>query len=158
MSDWIIRPANKGDIPAIVRFNSAMALETEDKQIDQIVLTQGITALLNNPERGFYTMAESAGQCVGQVMVTYEWSDWRNGTFWWIQSVYIDPAWRRRGVYTSLYRHILKQAQAQPGICGLRLYVDHHNRTAQNTYTTLGMAAAHYDLFEVDFVYKNKDR
>ncbi len=92
------------------------------------------------------------------MMITYEWSDWRNGTFWWIQSVYVDPAWRRRGVYRAMHTAIRKEARATHGVCGLRLYVERANRIAQRAYRQVGMRAAYYHVFEDDFVLRHTPR
>lgn len=150
--DWIIRRAVREDEAEIVRHNAAMALETEKRQLCLQTLQAGVCALLCDPAKGFYLVAECAGACVGQLMVTHEWSDWRNGTFWWIQSVYVRPEWRKRGVYRSLYAHLMAEARQRPDIVGLRLYVARENHPAKKVYRSLGMHEGVYDLFEVDFV------
>jgi GNAT superfamily N-acetyltransferase len=121
-------------------------------QLDPERLRLGVEAVLRDPARGFYTVAEAESRLVGQMMITYEWSDWRNGTFWWIQSVYVPPEYRKRGVYRRLYEHVLGQAKARTEVCGIRLYVDRHNRAAQQVYERLGMRAASYAMYELDFV------
>jgi ribosomal protein S18 acetylase RimI-like enzyme len=108
----------------------------------------GVLRLLQDSSLGFYLVAERHGEVVGCLMVTNEWSDWRNGLFWWIQSVYIEPGSRRQGVYRLLYDAIREMARANPGICGFRLYVEKENRTAQQTYRSLGMEATDYLVFE----------
>ena len=143
-----VRLARPGDAPALVEFNAAMALETEGKRLLPEVIGAGVRSLLRSPKAGFYLLAEARGEVVGALMITKEWSDWRNGTFWWIQSVYVRPAFRRQGVYRRLYRHIQKLAKADPRVCGFRLYVERENRRAQTTYRKLGMKKTPYLVFE----------
>jgi ribosomal protein S18 acetylase RimI-like enzyme len=150
--DVRIRPAEISDGPVIARFNAAMARETEHLELDHERLSSGVEAVLLDASKGFYLVAEHDGSPAGQMMITYEWSDWRNGVFWWIQSVYVAPAWRRQGVFRGLYRHALDQARAQGSVCGLRLYVESANEGARRTYEELGMTKTVYDMFEVDFV------
>ena len=151
MPEITIRPARPEDAEVIARNNTAMARETEDKHIAREPLKSGVKEAMSNPRRGFYLLAEKAGRVVGQTFITSEWSDWRNADFWWFQSVYVDPAERKTGVFRSLYEHVLKEAQANPKVCGLRLYVYRENRKAQSVYLSLGMDHAHYEMFEVDF-------
>ena len=144
-----IRPAIAADIPAIVAFNAAMALETENKQLDQAILTAGVTNLMSHADYGFYLVAESdAGETAGCLMITYEWSDWRDGLFWWVQSVYVAVPHRGCGVYRSLYDHVKQLARESGHACGFRLYVEEHNDAAQATYRRLGMHRTHYLMFE----------
>lgn len=143
-----IRKAELRDAAAIAGFNSAMALETEGKALLPERVNPGVLRLLNDPSLGFYVVAEQAGNVVGSLMVTNEWSDWRNGLFWWIQSVYIVPAARRQGVYRALYDFVRDMARADPGICGFRLYVEKDNTTAQRTYSSLGMEPTDYLVYE----------
>jgi ribosomal protein S18 acetylase RimI-like enzyme len=143
-----IRKAEQRDADAIAGFNTAMALETEDKVLLPERVGAGVRRLLNDPSLGFYAVAESGGEVIGCLMVTNEWSDWRNGLFWWIQSVYIEPGSRRQGVYRGLYDFIRGQAAADPGICGFRLYVEKENTNAQETYRSLGMDATDYLIYE----------
>lgn len=147
-----VRKAGLPDVETIVRFNAAMALETENKSLDRKVLTKGVQALLEQPSMGYYLLAESAEGVVGQLMITYEWSDWRNGLFLWIQSVYVPTEHRGKGIYRSLYDQVLQNAKNDRNVCGIRLYVDKGNATARNIYLKCGMREAHYDMFEVDFV------
>lgn len=147
-----VRPATSSDALTIAGFNRAMALETEHLELDGARVLRGVEALLADRAKGFYVIAENAGNVIGQAMVTYEWSDWRNGTFWWIQSVYVDPAHRGRGVFTALYQRIQAMGEADGGVCGIRLYVESDNARAQRVYQGLGMTETHYRMFEVDFV------
>ncbi|WP_266160843.1 GNAT family N-acetyltransferase [Dyella silvatica] len=142
-----IRPANAVDIPHLVRWNAAMAWETEAKRLDLAVLERGVAAVLDETRRGFYLIAERAGDAVGSLLVTYEWSDWRCGDFWWIQSVYIAPEARRGGVFRALYADVAERARAA-GAVGLRLYVETENQRAQATYAGLGMQRCHYLMYE----------
>jgi ribosomal protein S18 acetylase RimI-like enzyme len=149
-NDFTVRRATMADIPAIVEFNRAMARETEDKDLAEAILRPGVEGLLAHPEFGFYLVAESTDEqrcTVGSLMITYEWSDWRNGLFWWIQSVYVTPDWRRRGVYRAMYDQVKNLAAAE-GVCGFRLYVEKQNHAAQRTYEQLGMAETHYLMYE----------
>ena len=148
-----VRPAEARDVRALVEFNRAMARETEGRELDAGVLIRGVEGLLREPRYGFYAVAEcrppaGAPGTVGSLMVTYEWSDWRNGLFWWIQSVYVRPDWRRRGVYRRLYEFVKTRAAATGGVRGFRLYVERENRVAQQTYASLGMEETHYRMFE----------
>lgn len=147
-----IRPAALADSKTIAGFNAAMALETENLQLDRVRLLEGVRAVLADSSKGFYVVAETGGRVAGQMMVTFEWSDWRNGVFWWIQSVYVRPDCRRQGVFQGLYRHVEAQAKASGNVCGLRLYVERHNERAQRTYRGLGMKETDYLVYEVDFI------
>jgi GNAT superfamily N-acetyltransferase len=144
----LIRPALPEDADTLAAFNAAMAWETEKKQLLPDVLGAGVRRLIAEPALGFYLVAEAEGQAVGCLMVTTEWSDWRNGRFWWIQSVYVRPGWRRKGVFRSLHAWVHAAAAAQPDVCGLRLYVERENAIAQATYRNLGMRQTDYLLFE----------
>ena len=146
-----IRPATAGDIPVLVTFQQAMASETEDKGLDAHRLQRGIEHLIHHPQEGFYLMAEVEGEPAGSLMVTFEWSDWRNGRFWWIQSVFVNEAHRRRGVYSALHQAVRGQALADPESCGIRLYVERNNLGARQTYQALGMMETHYRLYEEEF-------
>ena len=148
----IVRIAVIEDTEFLVRGNAQLALETENLSLDIDRLRSGVHALFDDPGRGFYLIAEANGTPVGQMMITYEWSDWRDGMFWWIQSVYTVPEARRRGVFRALYRHAEALARDQPGVCGLRLYVEAHNDRAQETYRRCGMRETAYRMFEVDYV------
>ena len=151
MGDMTIRHATPGDVAVIADFNQAMALETEHLELARERLEAGVRSLIDDPSKGFYLLAEKGGEVVGQMMLTYEWSDWRNGLFWWIQSVYVRPENRRQGVYRGLYEHSVDSAKAAFA-CGLRLYVERRNLPARRTYERLGMSATVYEMYETDFV------
>jgi GNAT superfamily N-acetyltransferase len=125
-----------------------MALETEGVTLDREVCTRGVAAVFDDPSLGRYFVAEEGGQVVASLLITYEWSDWRNGNVWWIQSVYVVPALRGRGVYAGLYQHVQRLVEADPALRGIRLYVDRRNTGAQQVYTRLGMNGEHYLVFE----------
>jgi ribosomal protein S18 acetylase RimI-like enzyme len=143
-----VRLATAQDAPLLIEFNAAMALETEQKELLPAVIGAGVRSLLGNPAAGFYVVAEKDDRVAGSLMITKEWSDWRNGTFWWIQSVYVRPAFRRQGVYKRLYRHVQELAANDPAVCGFRLYVERENARAQATYQALGMKETRYLVFE----------
>ena len=145
-----IRRAVPADAGFIVESNIAMALETEGMALAEGIVRPGVAAVLADASLGFYLVAEVEGRPAGQLMVTYEWSDWRNGLFWWIQSVYVRPEFRRRGVYRALHRHVAEAAQAEGGVCGIRLYVEQDNTTAQQVYESLDMYRTRYQMYEVE--------
>ncbi|MEL7023729.1 MAG: GNAT family N-acetyltransferase [Pseudomonadota bacterium] len=145
-----IRSANVADLETIVSGNQRMAKETEGKSLDTETLTAGVAGLLSEPERGRYWLAVADEQPVGQIMVTKEWSDWRNGFFWWIQSVYVEPDWRQRGVFRALYQSVKTEALAQHAV-GLRLYVEKDNESAIATYISMGMVEPGYRMMEEEF-------
>lgn len=147
-----VRAASREDVGFLVDCNLAMAFETEHKQLDRDVLRGGVEAVFDAPRRGFYRIAERAGVAVGCLLVTYEWSDWRNGDWWWIQSVYVTSDARRSGVFSALYADVERRARETAGVVGLRLYVEHENQSAQATYAALGMRDAGYRLLETAFV------
>jgi GNAT superfamily N-acetyltransferase len=146
-----IRLATAADTALLVEFNRAMAEESEDKGLDVAVLTRGVAHLLAQPVDGFYLIAERDGQVAGCLMVTYEWSDWRCGRFWWIQSVYVRPEHRRCGVYSRMHEHVRALALEDREACGLRLYVERDNLGAMATYRALEMVETHYRLYEEEF-------
>ena len=143
-----IRRATQRDAAALIAFNSAMAHETEAKVLMPHVVGAGVRHLLRHPDSGFYLVAESAGEVIAGLMITTEWSDWRNGEFWWIQSVYVRAAHRRQGVYRRLYRFVQALAAKKHRVCGFRLYVEQSNRRAQATYRASGMQRTHYLVYE----------
>lgn len=144
----ILRLAGPSDAPTIVEFNRLLALESEGKALDPEQLAPGVAAVLRDPDKGVYHLAEQDGVILGQMMLTREWSDWRNGWFWWIQSVYVRAEARRLGVFRSLYQHVHSLAQADASVIGLRLYVEHENHRAQQTYQSLGMDRTGYLVLE----------
>lgn len=143
-----IRLAVPGDVDTLAAFNIAMARETEGLRLLSAVVSAGVRRVLADPALGFYLVAEDQGQAVAGLLVTTEWSDWRNGCFWWIQSVYVLPQARRHGIFRALYRHVWQLAQARPEICGVRLYVERDNEAAQHTYRGLGMVETEYRVME----------
>ncbi len=152
MNDPIhVRRGTSEDAATIAGFQRAMADETEDKALHADVVEAGVHGLLARPEAGFYVVAERAGEVAGSLMVTPEWSDWRNGWFWWVQSVYVAPAHRRAGIYRALYTHVRKEAAATSDVCGLRLYVERENDGAREVYLRLGMEETSYRLYEETF-------
>ncbi len=150
MTSTTIRSATSDDIPFLVDCNAAMASETEHKTLDREVLVHGTQAVFDDPRRGFYLVAERDGECAGCLLVTCEWSDWRNGDWWWIQSVYVSAAHRRGGVFRALYAEVETRARAA-GAVGLRLYVERDNLRAQQTYFALGMQEEPYKMLRRGF-------
>ena len=144
-----IRRAAAGDIDSLVAFNVAMARETEDRPLPEDIVRAGVGAALDDPRHGFYVVAVEDGEIVGSLMITYEWSDWRNGTWWWIQSVYVLPEARGRGVYRALYAFVRERARDEENVRGFRLYVEKSNRAAQRVYEALGMHESSYLMYEV---------
>ncbi|MEN6518543.1 MAG: GNAT family N-acetyltransferase [Methanospirillum sp.] len=153
-----IRPAVTADAPTIAANNRATAFETEGWEIEANVALAGARAILDEPARGFYLVADADGAVVGQCMVTYEWSDWRNGEFWWVQSVYVRPDCRRQGIFSRLYQTVEAMAEARSDVTGLRLYVETANAAAQAAYTRLGMRRAPYVLLERDYAKERTGR
>ena len=151
-----VRLAKPEDAARIASFSAAMALETEGRHLDRDRLHDGTIALLNSPDRGFFMVAEleraDDRQLLGQLMITYEWSDWRNGVFWWVQSVYVDRMWRRQGVFRRMHQAVVQEAKARTDVCGVRLYVDKDNPIAHVTYERLGLIRSAYQIYESDFV------
>lgn len=145
-----VRAAHTGDVMALVTFAQTMAHESEGKQLDLATIRRGTEAPLEDPWKGFYLLCEDGAELLGSLMVTYEWSDWRNGPIWWIQSVYVKPSARGRGVYDALHAEVLRRAQAA-GARGLRLYVVADNATARRAYERQGMTGGHYVVYEQYF-------
>lgn len=146
-----IRPARIADAPILAQFNRALASESEHRELTPSTVEAGVLALLTEPARGFYVVAERDAQVVGGLLVTYEWSDWRNGNFWWIQSVYVIPSARRQGVFRALFESIQNHARERSDVCGLRLYVEQNNEQALRTYEQLGMGVTPYRIFEMEW-------
>ncbi len=143
-----IRRAIQSDCAALAEFNIAMARETEGIELMPKVIGAGVEAMINNPQMGFYLVFEDDGEIQASLMVTTEWSDWRNGLFWWIQSVYVKESYRRQGLYRKLYERVKSLAEAEKHVCGFRLYVEHYNTNAQSTYRALGMEETDYKVYE----------
>jgi GNAT superfamily N-acetyltransferase len=143
-----VRRAEVSDVDALVRFNCAIAEETEGKKLSPDLLRAGVLSVFGDPSKGFYIVADIGGVPAGSLLVTPEWSDWRNSYYWWIQSVYVDPSHRKHGVYRKLHRHVEQLARSSGNVVGLRLYVDIGNSTAKAVYEKLGMARSRYEFFE----------
>ncbi|BCV31378.1 MULTISPECIES: GNAT family N-acetyltransferase [Shewanella] len=144
----LIRKGTPKDTEALVAFNQAMAQETEGLALDSDTLSRGVSTLLENPAKGFYLVAEIEGEIAGSLMVTFEWSDWRAADYYWIQSVYIKPEHRQKGIYRALYQEVKTLAEKQGGAASFRLYVEQENTRAQQTYQSLGMSQSHYLMYE----------
>jgi GNAT superfamily N-acetyltransferase len=142
------RSAQPSDDHSIVEFQLAMALETEEVTLDVETCTRGVHAVFADPSLGRYYVAESGGRVIASLMLTYEWSDWRAGVVWWIQSVYVIPEFRGQRVYAGLYSHVRDLAARDESVRGIRLYVDRRNTRAQEVYTRLGMNGEHYRVYE----------
>lgn len=147
----MIRDATLEDVDLVAEFNRLLAWESEAKVLDKNILLPGVRRAIADGNLSRYFIAENDGRPVGQTMLTFEWSDWRNGLFWWIQSVYVIPEFRRQGVFRALYKHIYSLAQKTPGICGIRLYVEEHNHRAHATYENMGMIKSGHFLLEHDW-------
>ena len=146
---WTIRPARPDDGAVIADFNLRLAQESEGLALDPARVSAGVKAALADLAKARYFVAcDTDGQIIGQIMHTWEWSDWRNGTLWWVQSVYVAPKWRGRGVFTSLLQTIRNLAAADPGVVGIRLYVEHNNERAQSAYKKSGLRPAGYEVYE----------
>lgn len=150
-----IRKARIEDLETIVRFNYNLAYETEDKKLNEEILTEGVKALIEDSSKGQYYVYVIDGRVVGQIMHTYEWSDWRNGVFLWVQSVYVDKEYRRRGIFKELYNFVKLICDNDRNICGIRLYVEKENKSAKSTYKSLGMSECNYHMYEYE-VERNK--
>jgi GNAT superfamily N-acetyltransferase len=149
-----IRTARTRETTIIAKFNAQLAWETEHRRLPMGRVTAGVKALLADPAKGTYYVAEVEGTIAGQLLITYEWSDWRNGNFWWIQSVYVAKPFRGQGIFRELFEHVRSLARKRKNICGLRLYMDAGNATARQAYERLGLKHTEYEVFEMDFVMK----
>lgn len=144
----LIRSAVAEDLKTIAKFNVLMAQETENKLLDEAIVSKGVNNLFAQPDFGFYLVAEQDDELAACLLITYEWSDWRNGLFWWIQSVYVDDNYRCMGIFRKMYEYLQTQSNEKDEVCGLRLYVEKDNHHAQQTYRALGMSETDYLLFE----------
>ena len=146
-----IRKARPSDAAIIAAFNRRLAWETERIRLNPRTVARGVRALLRNPAKGIYFVAEQDRAVIGQLMITYEWSDWRDGNIWWIQSVYVASGFRQQGVFRALFKHVEKLGRARREVCGLRLYVEKHNRRAHRAYARQGMKRTRYEIYETAF-------
>lgn len=149
---FTVRDASTSDLAAIVSFQLIMAKETEGIELDAERVTKGVDHLLRHSDSGRYFLATSGDAVIGCMGMTYEWSDWRAGNFWWIQSVFVAAEWRRRGVFKAMFEWVRRLSESDPHCCGLRLYVEEENAKAQRTYASVGMGRAPYSMFEIDYV------
>ena len=143
-----IRKANVNDLKVLVDFQQRLARESEGLELDVAKLTAGMKALLEDPAKGIYYLVEDSRQPVACHLITYEWSDWRNGLVWWLQSVYVIEAYRKKGVFRMMYDNIMRMIREDEGLIGLRLYVDKSNERAMKVYTSMGMNGDHYTVYE----------
>lgn len=142
-----IRKATEEDASTIISFQKSMAWETERCRLEDEKVNPGVHAVFENPGRGRYFVAESEGRVIASLLITYEWSDWRNANVWWFQSVYVEPAYRRKGIFRQMYGYIKAEAM-ENGVAGLRLYVESENSAARSTYEAMGMTSQHYTMYE----------
>lgn len=147
--NWYVCAATQEDLDTIVQFNLALARESEGKLLEEAQLRKGVAAILRDANKGRYFLARLGEEIVGQLMITWEWSDWRNGWFWWLQSVYVRPEYRQRGVLRALVKYLAELAQRQGDVIGLRLYVDNNNHAAQVAYARLGLKRTAYHVLEL---------
>lgn len=143
----IITKGQTADIEVIAQFQVDMAMESEGTLLDKATVTKGVTAAIDDENRGRYYVARVDGKAVASLMLTREWSDWNNSWYWWIQSVYVAPDYRRQGIYKSLYHAVCKDAEEQ-NVAQVRLYVDKTNTRGQKVYASLGMQESHYLIYE----------
>jgi len=153
LSNINIRVSTINDAETIIRFQNEMAMETEKKTLNEELIKPGVKSVLTSGNKGFYLVAEVDKSIVGSLLITYEWSDWRNAWYWWIQSVYVEKNWRRKGVYSLLHNEVISRCKKSKESCGVRLYVDKENKIAQKVYRELGMFENNYLLYETNFQY-----
>jgi len=146
-----LRKATVKDAPSIAFMNVSLARESENKELDLALVNKGVVALLEDANKGWYLLACEGDNLIGQLMITYEWSDWRNGWFWWIQSVYVLPGRRGMGVFKALYKEVCSMAKSEENVVGVRLYVEEHNLNAKKVYESMGMKPAGYEVLEMVF-------
>ena len=145
-----IRKADKNDFEIIAEYNYNLAYETEDKKLDKDILIKGVKRILSDETKGIYHVCEVDGKVVGQIMYTYEWSDWRNGTFLWVQSVYVHKDYRGKGIFKALYNKVKEICDSSDEYVGIRLYVERENYNAQKTYQKIGMSECNYYMYEYE--------
>jgi GNAT superfamily N-acetyltransferase len=146
-----IRQAVFDDVETLVDFNIALCRETEGRELDRVTVSEGVRRFVSEPARGQYVVALIAGEVVGQTAHTFEWSDWRNGEIWWIQSVYVHPLHRGRGVFRALFAHIKQLGEKDAECCGIRLYMERENDSARQSYLRLGFSETGYEVLELLF-------
>jgi len=144
----MIRKATRDDIDALSGFQLLMAKETEDMNLNPSTVQKGVSAVFEDPYKGFYIVSEEDREVIASLMITYEWSDWRAQTVWYIQSLYVMPEWRKKGIFRAMYEHLKEMMKDNDTVCGIRLYVDKENTGAQKTYEALGMDGEHYRFYE----------
>ena len=150
--DIAVRKAVPADAEKITDYNMRLARETECKELDRALVLRGVRAVMDDPCKGFYLVAEKRDGkdgVIGQLMVTFEWSDWRNKRFWWIQSAYVDGKFRNQKIFTGLYKEVLRLARLAGDVCGLKLYVEERNESAKKVYEILGMNRANHEIYEM---------
>ena len=145
-----IRKADENDFEIIAEYNYYLAYETEDKKLDKDILIKGVKRILSDETKGIYHVCEVDGKVVGQIMYTYEWSDWRNGTFIWVQSVYVHKDYRGKGIFKALYNKVKEICDSSNEYVGVRLYVERENYNAQKTYQKIGMSECNYYMYEYE--------
>ena len=153
-NDIVVRKAGLEDAETIANLNAKIAEETEGRKIDKDVALEGVEAVIKDPHKGFYLVAEKRSipvRIVGQLLITFEWSDWRNKYFWWIQSVYVDKKYRNKKIFSRLYRQVVEMAKYRKDVSGLRLYVEKHNEAAKKAYEALGLKRTSYEMYELEF-------
>lgn len=150
-TNMLIRPADTADIATIAEFNIALCRETEGRELDPVTVTEGVRRFVSEPSRGRYFVALIDGEVVGQTAHTFEWSDWRNGEIWWIQSVYVHPRHRSKGVFRALFARIRELGERDADCCGIRLYMERDNETARRSYRSLGFRETGYEVLELLF-------
>jgi RimJ/RimL family protein N-acetyltransferase len=143
-----IQKANRTHLDALVEFQQGLASETENLSLDNDTLRKGLSTLFDDPSKGVYFVVLDGDTPVGCHLITYEWSEWRNGMVWWMQSVYITKAYRQQGVFRMMFDNIMRIIDETPGLLGLRLYVDKSNEKAMRVYESLGMDGSHYTVYE----------
>ena len=146
--DFVLRKAIDADIETITRAQLAMAWESEQLSLSAEIVKRGVRHIIEHPDQGFYLLAETDSQIVAACMILHEWSDWRCGRILWLHSLYVEPEFRRQGVFKAFYQHLQDMVKTNADLHGIRLYVDKSNHLAQLVYRTMGMSSDHYTLYE----------